>query len=282
MRRSASELIRNLEMRIARLEKKSYRTRYEVNLGSLDISGKTEKYLNKIVGKWIENNLERETEIYEVYDFYIDSIVYDEEDFRLDIKCQIEYAQTQEDDEEGFASEGTKEFTLYLDEYHVRMKDHHDIVRGIERIDERDLEDQFSGFENVTKMRVARLERQASMRTAAAGSDFAFLWKLAEKKLDRYQSLDTIEVPTGEHAIVATVRDMVKFLKSETRLEIYEGMIIGSKRLRKEEPRPQDMLYIMEDDYDQKGKAKNIFIVTKREAMKPSGNREGWNFYFKR
>jgi hypothetical protein len=113
-RRSASEIINPLEMRIARLEKQSYgNARKAINLNLIDRSGKALKHLIKVVDRWISTELGRE--VYELSDYYLerDKIFFDEEDFRLDIQCVIEYFENEEDED---ITTGTKHFTINLNE----------------------------------------------------------------------------------------------------------------------------------------------------------------------
>lgn len=122
------------------------------------------------------------------------------------------------------------------------------------------------------EIRVARLEKQSSMRTAGL-IDFDEAWGAVPryKKKKRVEKLDAVELPSGEKAIVATKRDMANFLE-------YLGYYLSQGRWDNMK-RESGKLYILESDSNWNRERYHLFVVTEKEIRKDPKKRIGYNFY---
>ena len=145
MRRSASEIISELENRIAHLEKQSYGKSKAINLDLIDRSGKSLKHLIEVMSEWISTSTSLKREVDELFDFYLnrDKIFFDKEDFRLDIECVIEYFENEGDED---TKESLKHFTIYLHDHHRGGPN--EISDAIMNLEVRDIDEEYSGFDD--------------------------------------------------------------------------------------------------------------------------------------
>ena len=117
------------------------------------------------------------------------------------------------------------------------------------------------------EMRVARLERQASMRTADI-RDFDEAFKKADRD-KRLKTLDAVELQNGEQAVVANAEDMMEFLYSM-------GYHVSKDRARLI-MRESGKFFILESSLHKvKG---HLFVVNEGEIRKHPKRRIGYNFY---
>lgn len=117
------------------------------------------------------------------------------------------------------------------------------------------------------EMRIARLERQASMRTGASRSGFTFIKNKAKTNLRNYKSLDVVSLQDGEEAIVAEVSDMIHFLNNKAYFKIsnkaFPSVMEGEK------------LYILAGNHTDE-KNNFIFVVEESEIKISPSKRIGW------
>ena len=110
------------------------------------------------------------------------------------------------------------------------------------------------------EMRIARLEKSSSMRTAKS-SDFEIAYRRAEKK----RPFTTEVLPSGERAIVAPVKDMLTLLDS-LGYRVTDGRYENMRRDR-------TLFYLVDLGIDN-----HLFVLEEKEAYRP-GRRIGYNFY---
>jgi hypothetical protein len=135
MRRSASEIIRNLETRIARLEKQSKRVRAEVSLGR---TGRD--YVNTQILEWLgsygdHNKQYVAVDVSDEVEFFDDSAYY------VEVQCELEYI----DVDTGRERTEEKGFYIYLSSRLVKHKqgvyDENSIWKAIMAIDSSEIEE---------------------------------------------------------------------------------------------------------------------------------------------
>ena len=117
------------------------------------------------------------------------------------------------------------------------------------------------------EMRIARLERQASMRTADMNDyDDAF------NEADRDSKIDAGKLRNGDMAVVAEASDMVSFLYSM-------GYRVSPRERERSLKLERGKLFILGSDHEHSRNKGHLFVVDENEVRKPPRKRSGYNFY---
>ena len=113
------------------------------------------------------------------------------------------------------------------------------------------------------EMRVARLEKRASMRTGSKNETFYHLFKLAKSNQKDYRSLETGELETGGRAISADLQEMRHFLDAVVKAKNERGGDPGYDDFGK----ARGKLYIVEDQHTYHGNDLGLIAVVQEEEL---------------